>query len=93
MEQKDYLFKLTVAEKINRIMFLKNISGKMFKAQKYQKAEKIYKRMNHFFKGKDAKNNFCKENEQSVEYRDAIDELDLIAKSNLTNIAVVCLKQ
>ena len=82
-----------VADKIERIMFLKNVSGLMFKAQKYGKAEKIYKRMNHFFRGKDAKNNFSKENEQSVEYRDAIDELDLIAKSNLTNLAVVCLKQ
>ena len=62
-EQKEYLFKLPIAEKIERIMFLKKISGLMFKAQKYGKAEKLYKRMNHFFRGKDAKNNFNKENE------------------------------
>ena len=62
-EQKEYLFKLPIAEKIERIMFLKQVSGLMFKAQKYGKAEKLYKRMNHFFRGKDAKNNFSKENE------------------------------
>jgi hypothetical protein len=31
-EQKEYLFKLPIAEKIERIMFLKKVSGLMFKS-------------------------------------------------------------
>ena len=52
------MFKLEVAEKIKRVKFLKDVSATCFKLSKYDKAEKIYTRINAFFKGKDAKNNF-----------------------------------
>lgn len=39
----------------------------------------MYRRIRAFFSSKDAKNNFCEENEQSTPYRDALDKLDELA--------------
>jgi tetratricopeptide (TPR) repeat protein len=72
---------------------LKDVSAKLFKAQKFKKAEKIYTTLNHFFRGNDSRNNFTKENEQEVDYRDATDELEVINKVNRTNLALCYLKQ
>jgi len=49
-------------------------------------------KINAYFKGKDAKNNFSKEDEQTTMYRDGLDELDNLSKVNLCNICVIKLK-
>jgi lipopolysaccharide biosynthesis regulator YciM len=40
------LFKLPIDEKIERVTFLKNVSNSFFKAGKFDKAEKIFDRIN-----------------------------------------------
>lgn len=61
--QKDYIFKIPVAQKIQRVTFLKDVSAKCFKVGKFDKACKIYKSIKKFFDSKDVRNNFCKEDE------------------------------
>jgi len=91
--QKDYIFKIPVAQKIQRVTFLKDVSAKCFKAGKFDKACKIYKSIKKFFDSKDVRNNFCKEDEQTTDYRDSMEELEQMSTTNLTNLAVVMLKQ
>lgn len=43
--QKEYIFKLPSVDKVTRVEFLKGISAVLFKAGKYDKAEKIYQRV------------------------------------------------
>ena len=93
IDQKEYLFKLPIGDKVKRVLFLKDISTALFKEQKYHKAEKVYKRMHEFFKGNDAKNNFVKEDEESEEYKECSATLDGLRKVNLTNLAVICIKK
>ena len=92
-EQKEYIFKLPVAEKIERLNHLKDISTKLFKAQKYYKAEKMYKRMDQYFKAKDFKGNFCKEDDTTTDYRDGMVHLENFQLTNSSNLAVVSLKR
>jgi len=92
-QQKDYIFKIPVAEKIRRVTFLKDVSAKCFKAGKFDKACKIYKSIKKFFDSKDVRNNFCKEDDSTIDYRDAMEVLDQMLTTNLTNLAVVMLKQ
>lgn len=73
--QKEALFKLPIQEKIERVTFLKNVSAKFFAAQKMDKANKIFQRIHAFFKSKDAKTNYCEENEDTTFYRDGKDAL------------------
>lgn len=75
-EQKEYLFKVPIKEKIERVTFLKNISAQCFKAGKFKKAEKIYMKIQQLFKVKDAKRNFLEEEETTVDYRDNMEVLN-----------------
>jgi hypothetical protein len=75
------------------VTFLKNISAKFFQADKLDKANKIFQRINFFFKSKDAHTNFCEENELSTEYRDAQDQMSALQVTNWTNLALVFFKQ
>lgn len=74
-QQKDYIFKLLISEKAERFNFLKSIGTKFYKIGNYKKALKIYSKINMYFRSKDAKNNFQKEDEQTLDFRDAKDEL------------------
>lgn len=85
-DQKDYLFKLLINEKIERFTFLKNMANKFFKGGNYHKAEKLYMRINSYFRTKDAKNNFSKEDEQTTMYRDGTEELDNVIYLHLIPI-------
>lgn len=85
--------KLPVAEKVERLQTLKEISTRLFKAQKYKKAEKIYRRIDKVFKQKDFRNTFCREDDRTTVYRDAVETLSNLLLINCTNLAVVCLKQ
>jgi len=88
-EQKDYLFRVPILDKIERISFLKNEASKFYKAGNVKKAERIYMKINSYFRSKDAKNNFLKEDENTTMYRDALDELDKMNIINLGNICVI----
>jgi tetratricopeptide (TPR) repeat protein len=85
--------KLPVAEKVERLQTLKEISTRLFKAQKYKKAEKVYRRIDKVFKQKDFRNTFCQEDDRTTIYRDAVETLSNLLLINCTNLAVVCLKQ
>ena len=52
------------------------MANKFFKEQNYHKAEKLYMRINSYFRTKDAKNNFIKEEEDTTMWREGIEELD-----------------
>ena len=58
----------------------------------YKKAKKIYTRINQYFRSKDARNNFSKEDEDTLDFRNGKDELDNINKIVLSNICVIHLK-
>lgn len=87
------MFKLPIDEKIERVTFLKNVSNSFFKAGKFDKAEKIFNRINQFFKSKDAKTNYEEEDEQTTMYRDATLALEALQVANLTNLALVQFKK
>lgn len=67
-EQKDYLFKILFSEKLARLSFIKQMATDFFKAGNLRKAIKVYGKVHSYFRTKDAKNNFQKEDEQTEEY-------------------------
>lgn len=93
IEQKEYMFKLPATERVERVLKLKEISNKLFKAQKFYKAAKMYIRIYDFYKSKDSKGNYIKEDSTTEEFLDAIKKLGELEKTNLTNLAVINLKQ
>ncbi len=88
-EQKDYLFKLTIEEKLQRLTFLKRLATDLFKQSNYHKALKLYGKVHSYFRTKDAKNNFQKEDESTDHLTGLTTELDLLNKTRLTNICVI----
>ena len=62
-EQKDHIFKVLIKEKVERLQFLKAVATRFYKEANIVKAEKLYKRINQYFRSKDSKNNFQKEDE------------------------------
>jgi tetratricopeptide (TPR) repeat protein len=89
MEQKDYLFKLPIAEKLERLGFLKAVGTDFFKLGLSKKALKQYGKVHSYFRTKDAKNNFQKEEEGSEEFVRMTRELEALHKTTLTNICVL----
>ena len=86
------MFKLPAVERVERVLLLKEISNKLFRAQKFYKAAKIYIRIFEFFKSKDSKGNYLKEDSTTDEFLEAIERLKELEKTNLTNLAVINLK-
>ena len=68
IEQKEYMFKLPAVERVERVLALKEISNKLFRAQKFYKAAKMYIRIFEFFKSKDSKGNYSKEDSSTEEF-------------------------
>lgn len=93
IEQKEYIFKLPIAQKIERLHFLKDVSSQLFKAQKMHKAEKVYKRMHEFFTGENQKGNFAEEDVETEEYKAGLAAIDALKLVNLTNLAVCQIKK
>ena len=52
----------------------------------------MYIRIFEFFKSKDSKGNYSKEDSSTDEFREAIMKLRELEKTNLTNLAVINLK-
>ena len=69
------------------------MSNKLFRAQKFYKATKMYIRVFEFYKSKDSKGNYIKEDSTTDEFLEAIGKLRDLEKTNLTNLAVINLKQ
>lgn len=88
-EQKDYLFRLTIQEKAQRLTFMKGIATELFKKGNFPKALKVYGKVHSYFRTKDAKNNFQKEDETTEEFIRITQELDMLNKTTLTNICVI----
>ena len=59
----------------------------------FYKAAKMYIRIHDFFKSKDAKGNYIKEDDTTEEFKESIEKLAELEKTNLTNLAVINLKQ
>ena len=57
------------------------------------KAAKIYICIYDFFKSKESKGNYVKEDSSTEEFKQAILRLEELEKTNLTNLAVINLKQ
>jgi hypothetical protein len=57
-EQKDFLFKLLIEEKLARLAFMKGVATNFYKMNNLRKAEKVYGKVHSYFRTKDAKNNF-----------------------------------
>ena len=72
------MFKLSINEKIDRLLFLKQMAAKFYKENNSQKAEKFYMKIHSYFRSKDAKNNFIKEDEQTTYFRGNNEELDRV---------------
>ena len=59
----------------------------------FYKAAKMYIRIHDFFKSKDAKGNYIKEDDTTEEFKESIKKLAELEKTNLTNLAVINIKQ
>ena len=68
---------------------MKGIATELFKKANYLKALKVYGKVHSYFRTKDAKNNFQKEDETTEEFIRLTQDLDLINKTTLTNICVI----
>jgi tetratricopeptide (TPR) repeat protein len=89
MEQKDYVFKLLLIDKLSRLCSIKALATEFFKRGDYKKALKHYQKVNSYFRTKDAKNNFQKEDEGEEGYVRVAAELDTVNKTCLTNMCVI----
>jgi len=57
-DQPEYFYKLTIQEKVDRILYLKNLAASFFKVQNFKKAGRIYQKANGYFSFGDTSNNF-----------------------------------
>ena len=65
---------------------MKGIATDLFKKGNFAKALKVYGKVHSYFRTKDAKNNFQKEDETTEEFLRLTQDLDVINKTTLTNI-------
>lgn len=68
---------------------MKGIATDLFKKGNFLKALKVYGKVHSYFRTKDAKNNFQKEDETTEEFIRLTQDLDVINKTTLTNICVI----
>lgn len=77
---------------MTRVQESKAVATRFYKQGNLKKALKIYNRINMYFRSKDARNNFQKEDEDALEYRNLKEELNVLNKQILTNMCVIHLK-
>lgn len=88
-EQKDYLFKSLIADKLARLNFLKAQATAFFKIGNLKKALKLYLKVHSYFRTKDARNNFQKEDETTEAYQAFSKELEALNQTCLANVCVI----
>lgn len=77
-----------INEKIERLHFLagiadlylaqKNPISKYFELNNMKKAEKVFLRIQRYYRNKDAINNFLEEDVNSLDFRNGLDEIQVI---------------
>jgi len=93
---------VVIAEKIERLHFFEGMAKKYlecdalsqyFSLNKLKKAEKIYIRIQRYYRNKDSMNNFLEEDANSLDYRNGLDEIDQVHSNNFFNYASLLLKK
>ena len=82
IEQKPHLFKIPIVEKVERLKFWSKIASQLKTAKIHIKALKLYQKINRYYRNKDTKKNFLEEDEDTLEYRNCVDEIDQIHMDN-----------
>ena len=93
IEQKLHLFKIPITEKVDRLMFWTRVAGELTASGLQDKALKVYKKINRYYRNKDTKKNFLEEDEDTLEYRNCIDEIDGIHMDNFCGFSKNLLNQ
>ena len=78
-----------VERKLQRINHLKSIAGAFFKVSNFDKAAKLYQKINGYFNFGDSTNNYQKEDDTTEEYKKTYGELQGIKIVSFLNL-VVC---
>ena len=63
VSKDEYFYQMFVANKLARINHLKSVAGAFFKLGNYEKAAKLYQKINGYFNFGDSTNNYQKEDE------------------------------
>jgi hypothetical protein len=80
--QKEFVFRLPIKEKIERVRFLVSLSERLIQSNKRDKAKRICLKVSNFFSSKDASTNFCEEDELSAEFMEGQQVLDQLKTEN-----------
>lgn len=100
--QKPHLFKVVISEKVDRLKFLAAVAQRYIELEPVsvalglnhlKKAEKMYLRIQRYYRNKDAMNNFLEEDTQTLDYRNALDSIEAIHSANFCNYSSLLLKQ
>ncbi len=89
ISKDEYFYQQNVAKKLERIQHLKGIAGQFFKAGNFEKAGRVYQKINGYFNFGDSTNNYQKEDETSEEYQKTFGELQGLKIVTFLNL-VVC---
>ena len=84
-----YFYQLPVAAKLARVNHLKGVAGQFFKVGNFEKAAKLYQRVNGYYNFGDTRNNYQKEDEASEAFIKTNDELQALKVTCFMNL-VVC---
>ena len=69
------------------------MAGELTASGLQEKALKVYKKINRYYRNKDTKKNFLEEDEDTLEYRNCIDEIDGIHMDNFCGFSKNLLNQ
>lgn len=94
IEQKPHLFKVVINEKVDRLRFLAGVAQRYLEMEpvsnqvnQLKKAEKMFLRIQRYYRNKDAMNNFLEEDTQTLDYRNALDAIEAIHSANFCNFS------
>ena len=68
---------------------MKGVATDFFKSGNLRKAEKVYGKVHSYYRTKDAKNNFQKEDDTDPRYQALTTDLDTLHKTTLSNLCVI----
>ena len=89
IENTSYFYKNKAADKLAILLRLKGTAGEFFKRGNLAKAAKIYQKVNGYYNFGDVANNFLREDEDSEEFKQTMNELNQLKLTSFTNL-VVC---
>ena len=89
ISKDEYFYQMFVNRKLERINHLKSIAGAFFKIGNFDKAGKMYQKINGYFNFGDSTNNYQKEDDSTEDYKKTYAELQGIKIVTFLNL-VVC---